>query len=135
MKLSEKVRAMIKDIRSSEEALWLIAVANSELYRKALKLSSEDLQCLERSQPSAGMLPDLADLAESGFLRVPIDGEQFALVVTNRCGIEYGDGWEMLIMAVCLSKESANKTAGKGTCMINIVESEWNVKLVKALSE
>lgn len=128
------VQDRIDDTSAADQALWAQVCCASSDYIHALGIDRDDLAALHRTQDRVGGLyPTVADKGESGFVVVPVGGEQFALTIQNVCGAPYGDSWANLVRAVCVTDADLNVSTGYGTTTITAVPPEWHDGIVREL--
>lgn len=135
MSLADEVHRKIQGVVNEEQTTWHTFLSNHEDYMRALNLTSEHLEVLERSKGRGSIYPDLTETGSKGFLKFSLDGEEFALSVKHVCGAPYGGSWTDCVFAICLTHPSLNSSVGGGTTLISVVPDEWHQRIVSRLAE
>lgn len=108
---------MIRSAKNTTVQAWQYVKMASEMYRKALDMSSRDIESLE-------------DL--EGYVEVSLNNGQIVqLIPKNTCGCPYGGSWECLLQPRIPNGNLPN--FGGGTTYITALPLEINDEIVKAI--
>jgi hypothetical protein len=133
---AEKLRRQLNESERNETDIFQAFLAHSRDYQEALGLSNDQVQRMEREN-TLTRYPSLKDFMGVAKVHVTVDGIDFAIVAKHTCCHDYGkfsvsEGWRDLLMAISADEE-LNKSAGRGTSLINVIPKVWHSRLLAFL--